>query len=841
MNPIGNNKRRGNTAAYTGIDLKLANLARFFIQYKKTGLLLQIAIAAVCIWAITGLKLRDDPNAWPPRNDPYVNLNDRISAKFGGANSVSIEMTVDHGTIYTVENLTTLKGITDDLALVNGVIPYAIRSLATLDSERYAFLNKGKPDATMLITPIMPQLPKDQAEADSIGQAVRENPLLAGVLVSKDGNAALIHADFRSKAPPHARVEVATTGPVEIYHNVNALLKKYQRPGITLRAAGTPIIIGWVNSEGLTYVAIGFAVFLFTIGTILWYGFRTLSGVILPLRVALLGSLMGYGLYRLFFGSVLYSASALLAPFIVVAAGACHSVQFLTRFFFEEYPRLQNVDDAIVSTFVSRLRPMLVSLLCDVVPFAVMALIPFENVRALGIVTTLGLLSLTIDEFLMMIPALSSITLTELATTNRRVVKSSRFSERLDLALADGVRRLINDRAIGTGVVVACVTVAGAFGWIVSRTPVGQDNTYAVHNYLTHSWNRSEIYRMEREITKRFGGIYPMTILVSANPDAGPALEQKKVMTAIDELAAFMRTEEGVGNVADVAYRLKMRNEFIHAEDPAYFRVPDDAALGEGLAEMVNMEPGLYDWLFTYDYKSTVVTAYVAGTSPGEVNRLIVTTRNKADELFRGLPVSVEVAGGTVGIAEAFNSNIRYWLIVGAVLGIIGTLVLAVFSIGSISFSALLMLPLILGSTVALGLMVLCGIELNSNAVAALAIASGVGIDSEVYLLFRVREEYLKLGDFKEALVQGYVKIRRALIVSNGALIFGCCILTPVPLYIGYVGFGMGVVLALCFIMSAILSPILWSWFGRKIMPRESEVEREDSHVSRTELSVSEV
>ena len=31
-----------------------------------------------------------------------------------------------------------------------------------------------------------------------------------------------------------------------------------------------------------------------------------------------------------------------------------------------------------------------------------------------------------------------------------------------------------------------------------------------------------------------------------------------------------------------------------------------------------------------------------------------------------------------------------------------------------------------------------------------------LGIDSEVYLLFRVREEYAKLHDFREALVQGY-------------------------------------------------------------------------------------
>ena len=46
------------------------------------------------------------------------------------------------------------------------------------------------------------------------------------------------------------------------------------------------------------------------------------------------------------------------------------------------------------------------------------------------------------------------------------------------------------------------------------------------------------------------------------------------------------------------------------------------------------------------------------------------------------------------------------------------------------------------------------------------------------------------------------MKIRRALLVSNGALILGCWALIPVPLYIGYVGFGMGLVLFWCFLMT---------------------------------------
>jgi predicted RND superfamily exporter protein len=805
----------GDPPGYGGIDLRLARLARFLMRHKSTGLLLQVVIAVLSLCAILSMQLRDDPNAWPPAGDPLVVLNGKISRLFGGGDSVSIEVVANQGNIYTVANLDMIKHITHDLYLVKGVIPYTVRSLATLDSEKYAFINGGDVDATMLITPLMAQYPKSTEDVKTIEAGARDNPLLNGTLVSKDGKASLILASFRSEQPTGARVRIDTTEPIEIYRAVSLMIQKYARPGLTIRAAGTPILIGWVDSVGLRFVGLAFAVFTFTIAAILWYGFRTLSGVLLPLRVAFMGVLMGFGLYRLLLGTTLYSAAALLAPFIVVAAGACHSVQFLSRFFFEEYPHLKNVENAIVSTFVSRLRPMLVSLLCDVIPFAVMAFIPFENVRALGIVTTLGLLSLTLDEFLMMIPALSSITVSELGNAGARFKRES--SSGFDRFLASGVRELISNRGIAATVIVAFALLTGCFGWVVAEAPVGQNNTFAVHNYITHSWNRSNIYRMEQEITARFGGVYPMIVLVEAAHVREKVLETPSVIRAVDSLAEYMRGLPDVGTVSDLAFPLKLRRQFVNGNDPKYFAVQEThQSLGEAIMGMSNEEPGVFDWLFSEDYSATVITAYVSTTDPRAVNRLMTDTTDRVAPLFAGLPVRVSVAGGAVGIAQAFNRNIKYWLIVSVVLGLLGTALVAIPAIGSISLVLLLLVPLAMGSIVALGIMALCGIELNSNTVAALAIASGVGIDSEVYLLFRVREEYRRFGDFKEALIRAYVDIRRALVVSNGALIVGCMVLTPVPLYIGYVGFGMGVVLAVCFVMSAVMSPILWSWFGRR-------------------------
>ena len=61
---------------YTGFDLRLANLAKFLIRHRRGAMVLQVIIFVACILGTLSLRLHDDPNAWPPRNDRFVQLND---------------------------------------------------------------------------------------------------------------------------------------------------------------------------------------------------------------------------------------------------------------------------------------------------------------------------------------------------------------------------------------------------------------------------------------------------------------------------------------------------------------------------------------------------------------------------------------------------------------------------------------------------------------------------------------------------------------------------------------------------------------------------------------------
>src|SRR5258708_15038762 len=99
----------GRDGPYTGFDLRLANLAKFLIRHRRGAMVIQVIIFVACILGAASLRLHDDPNAWPPRSDRFVQLNDRITQHFGGGNSVSIEISVDRGTGFTLQNLLTIK------------------------------------------------------------------------------------------------------------------------------------------------------------------------------------------------------------------------------------------------------------------------------------------------------------------------------------------------------------------------------------------------------------------------------------------------------------------------------------------------------------------------------------------------------------------------------------------------------------------------------------------------------------------------------------------------------------------------------------------------------------
>ncbi|MGB1885121.1 MAG: hypothetical protein ACPHUF_14550, partial [Gammaproteobacteria bacterium] len=93
----------------------------------------------------------------------------------------------------------------------------------------------------------------------------------------------------------------------------------------------------------------------------------------------------------------------------------------------------------------------------------------------------------------------------------------------------------------------------------------------------------------------------------------------------------------------------------------------------------------------------------------------------------------------------------------------------------------------------------------------------------EVYLLFRFREEYPKDRNFHRALFDAFTLVREPLIFSFTALFAGCLAVSVVPLYVGYVGFSMALILLTTFLLSFFAAPVVWSLIQPRFLTRGLE------------------
>ena len=327
---------------------------------------------------------------------------------------------------------------------------------------------------------------------------------------------------------------------------------------------------------------------------------------------------------------------------------------------------------------------------------------------------------------------------------------------------------------------------------------------------------------MEQNIKARFRGVYPLNIYIESKEEEG--LKNPMALKKIEAFAKYMETFPQVTGTVGLPVYIKLMSQFMRGGNPADFRLPDDRAEVGYYMEMYAQDvPGSFDAVVDYTFQKSFFSVYTSDTSHATVATVMRAAEEYARTTFNDAAITATVGGGAVAIAEGFNRDIAKWLVYATAAATLLSFLVLVPMSGSFVGPALLLMPLVMGSVIWLVLMHLTGVEINSNTTTGMAIASGVGVDAELYLLGRFREEYRKHGDFRLALKRGFISVREALTFSYLGLIAGCWVLIPIPLYVGYIGYGMGMILLVCFVCSFIISPFLWSLLQPKFLIRGIE------------------
>ena len=92
----------------------MQTLSSFLVRYRVLTFAATIVLTVAAVYLASTLKLYDDPNRWPPDDDPAVKLNEELQRKFGGANLVTIMISRKDGqSIVQADTLAKVKRITE--------------------------------------------------------------------------------------------------------------------------------------------------------------------------------------------------------------------------------------------------------------------------------------------------------------------------------------------------------------------------------------------------------------------------------------------------------------------------------------------------------------------------------------------------------------------------------------------------------------------------------------------------------------------------------------------------------------------------------------------------------
>ncbi|MES2937565.1 MAG: MMPL family transporter [Pseudomonadota bacterium] len=714
-----------------------------------------VAIVLVTVFLATrlgSLQIDSNPSLWAPQKHAYVETTNVIEKVFGGRNLTVIGIVPRQGDIYQPEVLAKIKRIQDRVDQLPLAVRHNILSLAARKAKEI----KGGADG-MEVRPMLEAVPRTPEEMQRLKAAVAAMPIYHNALVSPDGKAAAVIADFTQDA----------TAPnfIELLKGLHQVVDQERDGTVDIYLGGTPVI-GEAADLQFMKMPLFFGAALLVIMLIQYWSFRSVQGMLLPVLTGILSVVWSLGLMGML--GVHMDPLNTTTPILILSVAAGHAIQVLKRYY-EEYGRLVAAGEepraanrqAVVES-MARVGPvMVVAGAIAAITFFSLAGTGVPMVQHFGVFAGCGVLSIMVLE-MTAIPALRSA----LRPPRRVEAERERKAGPLDAFLLGLANQLVGGRApwiVAGGLLALAVVGAG-------MAQLRIDN-----NFKLYFDPASELRTHDAALNKAFGGTNSIQFLVQALEADG--IKSPEVLKGMAKLQAFLDTQPDVGKTQSMVDLIKRMNQAMHADDPAFYAIPDSRELVAQYLFLYSLsgDPQDFDSLVDNDYRRATVWTYIKNDSTTNADQIA----KRAEAVIKAsFPPGVTVQmGGSLPQVISLNEVIvqdkfRNMVQMAAVVFLLGTLVLR-SPVGGL----FVVTPLLAVMVANFGMMGWLGTPIDITAVTSAAMAIGIGADYEIYLLFRFREELQRTGSVRLATQNSMLTSGKAILLVALSIIGGYSVL----------------------------------------------------------------
>lgn len=758
--------------------------ARTVVRHRWAVVWLVLAVT-VCLGAFArDVHVEMDPDRTLPAHHPFVVADKEIAKEFGGRRTVVVALVPAGGTVWSAPVLQKLAALTLELYRADGVRATNVLSLASPNARDI----RSSASEGLSVEYLMPEPPRTDADVLAIRAAYDRNPAYHGLLVSEDSRAAMIFVDFWGDVAPERAFDV-----------VSKIVRPYRSPVVALHVTGLPVF-GHYFQVYARSVGLYFVLALIALLAVLYAAFRSLQGMLIPISTGILATIWALGLVRIF-GAQLDGYNV-MTPILILAVGAGHSVQMLKRYY-EEFARERDSERAVISSVAKIGAVMIAAGVTAALGFLSLLTFDSPSMRAFGIFTAMGIFSAVLIE-LTFVPALRAL----LPAPRPREVRAEQRGGFVGGLARQASRLVLGPRAFLIPVGVLTLLAVAAVGIL----------RVEVNNTVKSLLPRDSRPRQDLEaIEQHFQGNSNMTILFHQRD--GSEFTGPEAFSLLDRFQRDLESDPLVYRTASIVDPMKRMNMVLNDNDPSFDFLPTDRQM---LAQFLFLGySAAFERFLDTGHRKAVVWIYLRDDDAQAIHRLIERARAF---VAREVPPTVEVlvagGGGPIVVAlndEVVGGKIRNVAVVGLVVFCVAGLVFRSFIAG-----LLVTLPLAVTVIVDLGTLGLTGLNLNMITSSVVGMAVGIGADYAIYVLYRTREEYLRLGVVEEAIdeavrTSGAAVTFVALAVSVG---YAALLLSPFAVY-WMLGLTVPLTMAVsCGVTITLLPYVLARWKPRFVFPQ---------------------
>ncbi len=728
-------------------------LTKFFVEYPKTVLI--ACIITVVVMAAFAVRVERDNsmgNMIPDDNPAMTYYHEVFEDRFPIRSRVVVGVFNDDsifntGSLEKIDKIT--KYMQEDPRLEQ------IMSLSTAEDISVI-------DGFMEVKPVMESLPENEDQCLELKKKIDANSFLKNGLISRDGRASLVVA-----VPTFDIADSATS--IKLHEDVEEFLESLRGPEHIV-FAGYPMAIGLINKYMTKDIETMMPIVVGVLIVILYFSFRSLRGVFIPLSVVIFSGICTFGAMYLTGTKMTMLGTSI--PIVIVAIGVADGIHILAEYYFH----LQHGKDrreAVIDTMQEMNTPVIMTSVTTFVGFLALAVSKIIPIREYGIFVGIGVMiamvfSLAfIPAALMLMPVPKNI-FVKAKSGNLKIL--DKFSHLLAVITTRRPKTIFALFVIMT-IVTACLT---------TRIYVSNDTIKQFHP-------SSKIRQADELLNENFGGTSIMIAVLDSLKEGGA--KDPEFLAKVEGLEKNVLQMEEVGFAESLTDYIKRMNQAMQNQD----RLPGSVEnITDGDGNIV-ATPGrniVAQYLLLYEMGGGEELRRIVDDVNQMVNVVVSIRSNdsrvQAKVLHQMQDYVAKNFDDSIGVEFTGNAYVMLEIVKLLVEGQVRSLILSLSVVAvtlliifrSLRAGLLGIVPLIMTVLLNFSIMVLADIPLNAGTALIASISIGIGVDYAIHFIHRYRLEKQRENDWKKVIDITMATSGRAIILNALAVGLGFGVLT---------------------------------------------------------------